>query len=189
MSIHNVERALSQVKRLENLTRNLLHLSKVESDIESSSVILIDAVDIMTGVAQFHASQAEQADINIVLDASEAKLMVKANAEQLQQALANLLHNAIKFTGANGEVRISVQGIQDDVRFSIDDTGIGIPETDLPFLFNRFHRGRNATRHEGNGLGLAIVETIVKRYGGMVIAENTVHGARFSVILPQAKNA
>lgn len=184
----NIERALSQVKRLENLTRNLLQLSKLESDIENSSITRINATALMTGVAQFHASQAEQADIKLILNMPEMDMKIQANEEQMQQALSNLLNNAIKFTGADGEVRMSVQKIDDSICFRVEDTGIGIPEADLPFLFNRFRRGRNATRFDGNGLGLAIVETIVKRYGGTLTAENTANGASFSVIMSQSNN-
>lgn len=184
----NIERALSQVKRLENLTRNLLQLSKLESDIENSSITGINATALMTGVAQFHASQAEQANIKLILNMPEMDMKIQANEEQMQQALSNLLNNAIKFTGADGEVRMSVQKIDDSICFRVEDTGIGIPEADLPFLFNRFRRGRNATRFDGNGLGLAIVETIVKRYGGTLTAENTANGASFSVIMSQSNN-
>jgi len=184
--IENVERALSQVKRLENLTKNLLHLSRLESDVDSASVDIVDAGAVMQSVAQFHASRAEQAGINLSLDLPETALTIRANEEQLQQALTNLLSNAIKFTAMDGEIQLSVQGIDSYVRFTIDDTGIGIPAADLPFLFNRFHRGRNAARYEGNGLGLAIVKAIVTRYGGIVSAENTAHGARFSLTFPLA---
>lgn len=184
--IHNIERALSQVKRLENLTRNLLQLSKLESDIENSAITPTNAIALMTGVAQFHASQAEQANIKLILDMPETDLIIRANEEQMQQALSNLLNNAIKFTGTDGEVRLSVRKIEDTVCFRVEDTGIGIPEADLPFLFNRFHRGRNTRRFEGNGLGLAIVETIVKRYGGTITAENIADGAGFSVSMPQS---
>lgn len=186
--IDNVERALSQVKRLENLTKNLLHLSRLESDVDSASLEMIDAGVLMQTVAQFHASRAEQAGIALLLDLPQTALMIRANEAQIQQALTNLINNAIKFTPMDGEIRLSVQGIDNCVRFTVDDTGIGISSADLPFLFNRFHRGRNAARYEGNGLGLAIVKAIISRYGGTVSAENTAKGACFLLDLPLASD-
>jgi signal transduction histidine kinase len=69
-------------------------------------------------------------------------------------------------------------------RLSVSDTGIGIPAEDLPQLFNRFHRGRNATLNTGSGLGLAIVKAILQPQGRRVIAENTNPGARFTFEWP-----
>jgi signal transduction histidine kinase len=65
----------------------------------------------------------------------------------------------------------------------VEDTGIGIPEDDLPHLFERFHRGRNATGCRGSGLGLAIVKAIVESHGGHVEAKRTADGTRFNVML------
>ncbi len=188
-SAQNIERALSQVKRLENLTDNLLKLSRLESDIDSASLSHIDATALVMAVAQFHASQAEQANIKLILDVPDIDIKIQANEEQMQQALSNLLHNAIKFTRENGKIWLSVRRCDHQVHFTVSDTGIGILEADLPFLFNRFHRGRNTARFEGNGLGLAIVEAIVKRYRGRVRAENTVEGASFIITLPLSNNS
>jgi signal transduction histidine kinase len=69
----------------------------------------------------------------------------------------------------------------------VHDTGIGIPEEDVPQLFSRFHRGRNVASYPGNGLGLAIVKAIVEAHGGSVSAANTSPGARFCIILPEAR--
>jgi signal transduction histidine kinase len=66
----------------------------------------------------------------------------------------------------------------------VQDTGIGVPAEDLPGLFERFHRGRNAASYPGSGLGLAIVKAVVQRHGGQVMAQNTEQGARFALRLP-----
>jgi signal transduction histidine kinase len=68
----------------------------------------------------------------------------------------------------------------------VEDTGIGIPEADLPQLFQRFHRGRNAAVYPGSGLGLAIVKAIVDRHGGQIQAESPGHGASFTLRFPIA---
>jgi signal transduction histidine kinase len=176
-----VERALGQLQRLQDLTSNLLQLSRLESDIELASVESLEANHVVQEVAQFYASQAEQAQVRLIVQLSEKPVYFRANRAQMQTALSNLLHNAIKFTPKDGTVQISVQGNDAQLRFTVDDTGIGIPPEDLPFLFNRFHRGRNAARYSGSGLGLAIVQAIVNRYEGQVKAEKKEAGARFLI--------
>jgi signal transduction histidine kinase len=83
----------------------------------------------------------------------------------------------------------SILLIEDDpdaagIEIRVENTGIGIPIDELPQLFSRFHRGRNATPYPGSGLGLAIVNVIVERHGGRVVAENIDNGARFTIQLP-----
>jgi signal transduction histidine kinase len=178
-----VDRALGQLRRLQDLSSKLLQLSRLESDIEESSVESIEANALVQEAAQFYASQAEQAQVRLLINLSEKPLYFKANRSQMQTALSNLLHNAIKFTPKEGTVQISVQGNDALLRLIVEDTGIGIPPEDLPFLFNRFHRGRNAARYSGSGLGLAIVQAIVNRYEGQVKAETCERGAKFVIEL------
>jgi signal transduction histidine kinase len=178
-----VDRALGQLRRLQDLSSKLLQLSRLESDIEESSVESIEANALVQEAAQFYASQAEQAQVRLIMNLSEKPVYFKANRSQMQTALSNLLHNAIKFTPKEGTVQISVQGNDALLRFIVEDTGIGIPSEDLPFLFNRFHRGRNAARYTGSGLGLAIVQAIVNRYEGQVKAETCERGAKFVIEL------
>lgn len=180
-----LERALGQLRRLENLAKNLLELSRLESAMDRTELEAIDIVTLTQEVAQFHASQADQAGINLALIIPDEPIWVKANGTQLQQAVSNLIHNAIKFTPDSGSIRIQVQQKSGEAQLTIEDTGIGIPEGDLPYLFNRFHRGRNAARYAGNGLGLAIVQAIVHQFDGQIRAENTKDGARFIMRLPR----
>jgi signal transduction histidine kinase len=90
----------------------------------------------------------------------------------------------VKFTPAGGLVTLGLDQEGAQARVWVEDTGIGIPEEDLPQLFSRFHRGRNAAQHPGNGLGLAIVKAVVEAHGGHVQGKNVNGGARFSVWLP-----
>jgi signal transduction histidine kinase len=179
-----INRALSQIKRLEDLTQNLLRLSRLESQTEAIEILPVDVVAVTHEVAQFHASQAEQAGITLQLDLPEQPLFADAHDSQLQHALSNLVHNAIKFTPSGGTVSISVQGETNYIFINVEDTGIGIPDDDMPYLFNRFHRARNASRYAGSGLGLAIVKAIITRFGGLVTAQKTDNGTRFTVQLP-----
>ncbi len=182
-------RARSQVSRLETLTTGLLDLSSIEAGAAEGAGDSVDAVALIREVAELYASQAEQAGLDFTLAVPPQPVAVCGEAGQLRQAVGNLLDNAIKFTPAGGMVQIALQQKAGWVTVTVTDDGSGIPEADLPHLFSRFYRGRNATARPGNGLGLAIVRAIAAAHGGTVGAENIHPGARFSIRLPPAPGA
>jgi signal transduction histidine kinase len=92
----------------------------------------------------------------------------------------------VKFTPPGGTVTLAIRADAGAARLLVTDTGIGIPPEDLPALFERFHRGRNAAGYEGNGLGLAIVRATAELHGGSVRAESEGSGSRFELTLPLA---
>jgi two-component system phosphate regulon sensor histidine kinase PhoR len=113
---------------------------------------------------------------------------VKADPIRLEQALVNLLDNAVKFNRPGGEVRAEACLTSDGkVRISVSDTGIGIPSRDLPRIFERFYRVDKARSRDvgGTGLGLSIVKHIVERMNGTVAVESELgKGSTFTVVLP-----
>ncbi len=179
-----MERAQSQIVRLESLTGELLDLSRIESGAVQGNQVPVNLVELTQLTCEPYASQAEQAGIDLSLDLPTQPLTVKGNEAQLGCALGNLLDNACKFTPAGGAVCVRLKPEGQWVELCVQDTGIGIPANDLPQLFSRFHRASNAIAYPGSGLGLAIVSAIVARHGGQVKAENTISGARFCVRLP-----
>lgn len=179
-----VGRAQAQVERLENLTRSLLNLSQLESGAAQKSAAPVELTALLREVSEPYASRAEQAGLVFVLDLPDEPLTVLGNRGQLRQALGNLLDNALKFSPQGGEVEAGLHQEGDWVSLWVQDSGIGIPAEDLPRLFNRFHRGRNAAAYPGSGLGLAIVKAIVTGHGGQVMAQNREQGARFVLKLP-----
>jgi signal transduction histidine kinase len=112
--------------------------------------------------------------------------LVLGDEERLGQVFSNLLDNAIKYTPDQGAITITIGEQNGSVDVHIDDTGIGIPETDLPRIFERFYRVDKARSRElgGTGLGLAIVKHLVEAHGGTVTAESREKGTRFTVRLP-----
>ena len=182
-------RARSQVGRLETLTTSLLDLSSIEAGAAEGTHGAVDAVALIREVAELYASQAEQAGLDFTLAVPSQPVALHGEAGQLRQAVGNLLDNAIKFAPAGGTVQVALQQEAGWVAFVVTDDGSGIPEPDLPHLFGRFYRGRNATAQSGNGLGLAIVRAIAEAHGGTVGAENTHPGARFTLRLPRAPRA
>ena len=179
-------RARSQVSRLETLTTSLLDLSSIEAGAAEGAHESVDAAALIREVAELYASQAEQAGLDFTLAVPPQPVAVCGEAGLLRQAVGNLLDNAIKFTPAGGKVQVVLQLKAGWVTVIVTDDGSGIPEPDLPHLFSRFYRGRNATAQPGNGLGLAIVRAIAEAHGGTVGAESTRPGARFTLRLPPA---
>jgi signal transduction histidine kinase len=179
-----LDRAQAQVTRLATLTSGLLDLSRIEAEAARPKRQPIDLAGLVQELSEVYASRAEQAGIAFSLDAPDGPVTVQGNEEQLRRALGNLLDNAIKFTPAGGQVGVALRRADTAIELQVEDSGIGVPEDDLPQLFGRFHRGRNASTYPGNGLGLAIVRAIVETHGGSVTAENLAQGARFSLRLP-----
>jgi signal transduction histidine kinase len=105
----------------------------------------------------------------------------------LQQAVYNLVENALKYTPDGGSVTVHLQCDASTLTFAIEDSGIGIPKSDLPRLFEKFYRGTNreALQQRGTGLGLAIVKSIAERHGGKVWVESELgHGSTFFLQIP-----
>jgi signal transduction histidine kinase len=179
-----VKRAHEQVIRLEQLTDGLLSLSRIEAQTSPAQTSTLDLLPLIHSISEVYASRAEQADLDYNLNLPEAMPPITANAEQISCVISNLLDNAIKFTPPGGTVSLHLQHDHDHVEIAVQDTGIGIPPDELPALFERFRRGRNACRYPGSGLGLAIVKAIVKAHGGSVRAESSSSGTTVSVTLP-----
>jgi len=113
---------------------------------------------------------------------------VLADAERVMEVVTNLVHNAIKFTPAGGQVTISARLAGEEVILSVQDTGIGIPADDLPRIFERFYKADRARSGGGTGLGLSIARHIVQGHGGRIWAESVEgRGSTFYFSLPAVK--
>lgn len=179
-----VARAQAQVERLEILTRGMLDLSRIEAGASQAALEPVSLTALAQEMGELYASRAEQAGLVFGLSLPETPIIVPGDEAQLRQALANVLDNAIKFTPEGGRVGLGLEQAEGAVTLWVKDTGIGIPEEDLPHLFQRFHRGRNTEGYPGSGLGLAIVKAIAGRHGGSVTAEGIEPGTRISLRFP-----
>lgn len=191
------ERFLGQIEaeldRLTQLVRELLELSRIESgqvQLQRTSVVVRELLD---GVAVRLHAQAERAGVALTVEALDSIPPVYADPERIEQVLINLLHNAIKFTNPGGSVKLSAQKDGTEVRISVQDTGAGIPASDLSRIFERFYKvdkARTAGRERegGTGLGLAIAKHVVYAHGGRIWAESVYgQGSAFYFTLPIAE--
>lgn len=184
---HYLARAHEQSQRLEGLVQSLLDLSRIEAAESRSAFEAVHLAQLVRDIGEQFASRAEQADRLFSMNLSEDVSPVLGNELQLRQVILNLLENALKFTPQNGLLSLELERTEKEAQLTIRDTGIGIPPEDMPHLFERFHRGRNASEYAGNGLGLAIVKAIVTRHAGHVSIESQPgQGTQVRVSIPLA---
>ncbi len=180
-----------QIDLLRQLTDELMDLALIESGQAPIKLVETRAEELVREAAAPLHPQAELKGIQLST-AVDSSSMVLADPEAIRKVLGNLIHNAIKFTHAGGQVEIRVSPSGENVQFSVSDTGVGIPANDLPRVFERFYkvdraRARAADGSRGTGLGLAIAKHIVGAHGGNIWAESVEgKGSTFFFTLPVA---
>ncbi len=180
-----IERALAQLKRMEALTNDLLDLSRLEARAVDDRRVMVNLVALVRDISEGFASRADQAGIAFNVEAPDQPVKALVNETLFRHAIGNLLDNAIKFTPENGTITVGVRCASDQVELWVNDTGIGISEEDLPQIFDRFHRGRNASAYPGSGLGLAIIKAIVEGHNGQIsVKSKTGCGTQFALRVP-----
>jgi two-component system phosphate regulon sensor histidine kinase PhoR len=178
-------------ERLNRLIGDILELSKIESkrvQLECSPVHLIE---FFGSVLETLSKVAEKKKITLSADVPE-ELFIEGDEDKLRQIFMNLLSNAINYTQDGGNVRVIVANIQkadgsESVRFTVSDTGMGIPRKDLPRIFERFYRVDKARSRSsgGTGLGLSIVKHLVELHHGSITVESDLGiGSSFILELP-----
>jgi signal transduction histidine kinase len=178
--------------RLRGLIEDLLVLNKIEFTGLQSSTEDVTVDELVAGVADVLRPVADAAGVALVVDRIEPGLSIRVDRGQLERSLINLGSNAVKFTRSGGRAGIGATAVDGRVVITVSDTGIGIPEKDLPELFGRFFRASNATAAAipGTGLGLAIVRAIVEGHGGELHVESVEgEGTVIQVVLPAGNGA
>lgn len=175
--------------RLEALINDLLDLSKLESGKIKLSLQKTHIRPLTERVIASLRQQTDAKSIQMRSDISEAIPPVKVDEAMIIQVLVNLITNAIKYTPQGGSITLSCRDLEDFIQVDVADTGIGIPEEDLPRIFERFYRVDKARSRElgGTGLGLSIVKHIIQSHGGDVFVSSVVsQGSTFSFTIPKA---
>jgi sigma-B regulation protein RsbU (phosphoserine phosphatase) len=172
-------------EQMQRLRQDLLDVARLEAGRLSMEPIRL-APAVLTEVSlERYAALAAEKSITLECTAANGLPSIMADEARLLQVIANLLTNAIKFTPPQGRVTLNVEhGTDDEVRFSVTDSGPGIPPENLPNLFDRFWTTRKGNPH-GAGLGLAIARGIVEAHGGRMWAESEMNvGSVFYFTLP-----
>ena len=175
--------------RLLKLVNTLLDFSRIEAGRVEASYEPTDLAALTAELVSNFRSACENAGLKLTVDCPPLAKPVYVDRDMWEKIVLNLVSNAFKYTLAGGiEARLRAAG--DAAVLSVVDTGCGIPEDEIPRLFERFHRieGASGRTHEGTGIGLALVQELVKLHGGTVRVESVYgSGSRFTVWLPLGK--
>ncbi len=185
-----LRRLSDRLDALKLLIDDLLDLAagKVEGLQTPLTPVSVEA--IVLNIVDRLSTQAEEKQIDLKMDYVPRGLTVLATEDGLHRIFLNLIGNAIKYTPPGGRVNVRMDQCEDEVVTAIVDTGVGIPEADLPHVFEEFYRASNVKQNgiTGTGLGLAIVKDLVERYEGRISVHSTVgEGTTFTVVLPMAR--
>ena len=182
-----LETALHNTERLNKLVKELFELSKLDAKQVEPEMDAFPLAELAQDLVMQSKPQAEKQDIELEAEFSEGLERVQADVALIERALSNLIDNALNYTPEGGEVRVKLSQENGSVRAHVVDTGPGIPEEDLPRIFNRFHRVEKSRDRDsgGAGLGLAITQKILELHDSKLQVESEVgRGTDFSFALP-----
>ena len=172
--------------RLQKLVNTLLDFSRIEAGRANASFEPTDLAQLTADLASNFRSAIEKAGLRFIVDCAPLPELIYVDREMWEKLVLNLLSNAFKYTFA-GEITVRLTWHVDRVELSIIDTGIGIAAADLHHIFERFHRirGARARTHDGTGIGLALLQELVKLHGGTIRVESEPdRGTTFTVSIP-----
>jgi signal transduction histidine kinase len=180
---------MSNAERVIALVDQLQECARVESSRLELTARACDASALLQEAAESAELEAARRGLQLRWTSPFShELLVRADPKRVAQILANLVGNALKFTPAGGVVELSVAPEHDFVRFTVSDSGPGVPAAELPRLFDRYYQACDgAQKRQGLGLGLSISKTLVEAHGGRIWAESRPGaGATFHFTLPAA---
>lgn len=187
-----VESILRGQKTLTNIVNNILDIEKLQTN--GSLPMKIEPLDInalLSSNIETLQAQAMQKDIQLLYGEPMNEIRIKGDQSHMERVFQNIISNAIKYSPEGGTVQISLTEDEEDVYLEVADTGYGIPEEDLPFIFERFRRvSKHKDKASGTGLGLAITKALVEAHDGHIgVTSKEGEGTTFTVTLPLAKRS
>lgn len=178
----------NETERMQRMVFDLLELARLDAGTADLKMSPVDLRALLVSIAEKFTPQSNRSGVSIDLSIPASLPVLFADGDRLAQVFTNLVDNALKYTPRGGTVAVSAQPEMDAIKINIADTGSGIPEAELPFIFQRFYRAdpaRQGGRHQGAGLGLAIVYEIVAAHGGRIsVRSKTGAGTNMEVVLP-----
>lgn len=176
---------LDELKTVETLISDFLEFSRLEAKEYKPVIKEVDLRKIISKQIENVALKAIEKNITVLFETEKAEIqLIYADEPMIKRVISNLLDNALKYTASGGKITVRLSNIDDGVLVQVQDTGIGIPEEKLIYIFDAFYR---VTRdHGGSGLGLSIAREIIEAHGGKIWAESSYgKGSVFSFTLPK----
>jgi PAS domain S-box-containing protein len=182
----DIELVYRNASRLLKLVNTLLEFSRIEAGRIQAMYEPVKLGEITSEIASVFRSAIEKAGLQFDVRCEEPQATMYVDKQMWEKIILNLLSNALKFTHS-GKISIELKETNGAAEVRVEDTGVGIPAAEIPHLFERFHRieGTQGRTHEGTGIGLALVQELVKLHGGTIRAQSEVgRGSRFVVTIP-----
>ena len=184
-----LERIEIRLGMLIELINDLIELAASKTPALSESHTTIAVQPLLEKLVQHFSTEAGSKSLTMSLQLPADKVLVNATQDGLEKIFSNLIHNAIKYTHEQGHIEITLRMTNGTTEIAVMDTGMGIPEDDIPRLWDEFFRAKNAraSRIAGTGLGLSIVKQYVDEFGGTIAIESIEEkGSTFTVTLPRS---
>lgn len=183
-----IEYLKSESNRLKDLILQLLESSRLQNYEYQIDKRTVNASDILNTICKNMSFKASKFNISISTKI-EKNVIALADPDKLSNAIINLLDNALKYSKPNSNIYVSLSTADNKISIIIKDNGIGIPNSEIKRIFDRFYRAKNALSIGGSGLGLSIVKEIIEKHGGNIIVNSEINkGSTFKIILPYDEN-
>ncbi len=164
---------LNEGKRLAKLINDVLDLSRIEAGTITLNKTEFNIIELIDSLCNEYKKVAEAKSQHFIKEILSEPIYIFADKDRISQAIQAVLNNAIKFNKPNGRISVFISNLYREVEIIITDTGIGIPEKDLPFIFQKFHRvSRSEADNSGTGIGLVFVKQIVDLHRGLVTVQS-----------------
>jgi len=173
--------------RLLRLVSNIIDITKIDAGFFELQLSNQNIVSIVEDIALSVSEYIEHKGITLVFDTEVEEKLMACDADKIERIMLNLLSNSIKFTKEGGKISVNIFDMGDKITISVKDNGIGIPKEELGHVFERFQQVDKSLRrsHEGSGIGLSIVKSLIELHGGTIRVESEYgKGTEFMVELP-----
>ena len=173
--------------RLVRLVNNLIDITRIDAGFFELHMEYNNIVEVIEDITLSVVPYIESKGIAVIFDTEIEEKVMLCDVDQLERIMLNLLSNAVKFTNEGGQVFVNIYDHEDEITISIEDTGIGIPRDKLDLIFERFRQvDKSLTRnHEGSGIGLSLVKSLVEMAGGRIkICSEYGKGSTFFITFP-----
>lgn len=177
---------LSEGKRLAKLINDILDISKIESKTLELEKKDFEVVSLLNNILDTFDKAVKKKDLTVNISLPDQPVIMYGDKEKIYQALNNIINNAVKFTEMNGRILIKAQLLNKEIEIIVSDTGIGIPEKDLPNIFQKFYRvNRTGNELPGTRLGLSLAKQIIDMHKGFIVVQSEENkGTTFIITLP-----
>lgn len=185
-----IDVVLSETRRMTTMVNDLLDLARIESGRTALKLEIFDINELIRRTLITFEARIYDQRMEVEVKFAQEQYFVEADSAQISQVLRNIIDNAIKYSPAGGRLRIATYALRREVYVSIQDSGQGIPEEDVPHVFERFYKVEKAhtpTKQGGTGLGLSIVKRIIDQHGQTITLKSTRgKGSNFTFTLKRA---